>query len=75
MTIKQSPFFLHSEMIECFRQLSVDPDCRAIVLTGAGKIFTAGKNMLSGSIILLVIFSHVAYIGLDDNTAAMLGLI
>lgn len=31
-------------MVECFLQISEDADCRAVVLTGAGKIFTAGQH-------------------------------
>jgi len=31
-------------MVECFQQISEDADCRAVVLTGAGKIFTAGQH-------------------------------
>lgn len=30
------------EMVECFNQLSTDPECRVVVLTGAGPVFTAG---------------------------------
>lgn len=33
----------HREIRECFSKISNDADCRAVVLTGAGKIFTAGK--------------------------------
>ena len=32
------------EMVECFHQISDDSECRAVVLTGAGKLFTAGWN-------------------------------
>ncbi|KAJ7357768.1 Putative enoyl CoA hydratase [Desmophyllum pertusum] len=34
------------EMVECFRQIGDDSDCRAVVLTGAGKIFTAGLDLM-----------------------------
>lgn len=34
------------EMVECFQQISEDTDCRAVVLTGAGKIFTAGLDLM-----------------------------
>jgi len=37
---------VHREMVECFQQISEDADCRAVVLTGAGKIFTAGQHSL-----------------------------
>jgi len=33
-----------TEMIECFKKLSVDPDCRVVVLSGAGRMFTAGLD-------------------------------
>ena len=33
------------EMVECFHQISDDSECRAVVLTGAGKLFTAGWNV------------------------------
>lgn len=33
------------DMIACFNQLSNDSDCRAVVLSGAGKIFTAGLDL------------------------------
>lgn len=38
-------------MAECFRTVSEDPDCRVVVLSGNGKHFTSGidlMNMLSG---------------------------
>ncbi|XP_067680034.1 delta(3,5)-Delta(2,4)-dienoyl-CoA isomerase, mitochondrial-like [Haliotis asinina] len=34
------------EMVECFNYLDGDSECRAVVLTGAGKIFTAGLDMV-----------------------------
>ncbi|KAK7103779.1 delta(3,5)-Delta(2,4)-dienoyl-CoA isomerase, mitochondrial-like [Littorina saxatilis] len=33
------------EMRECFSQLAEDTDCRAVVLSGAGKIFTSGLDL------------------------------
>ncbi|XP_038074273.1 delta(3,5)-Delta(2,4)-dienoyl-CoA isomerase, mitochondrial-like isoform X2 [Patiria miniata] len=36
----------YREMRECFRQLAVDGDCRVVVLTGAGKMFTAGLDLM-----------------------------
>lgn len=33
------------EMVECFKQIADDSNCRAVVLTGAGKIFTAGLDL------------------------------
>lgn len=35
------------EIKECFTSLSDNPDCRVIVLTGAGKHFTAGLDLNS----------------------------
>ncbi|PNJ18752.1 ECH1 isoform 14, partial [Pongo abelii] len=29
------------EMVECFNKISRDADCRAVVISGAGKMFTA----------------------------------
>lgn len=44
-------FFLlnlnNSELEQCFKQLNESPDCRAIVLSGAGKHFTAGLDLQS----------------------------
>ena len=28
--------------MECFQAISVDKDCRAVVVSGAGKMFTSG---------------------------------
>ncbi|KAM6289228.1 delta(3,5)-Delta(2,4)-dienoyl-CoA isomerase, mitochondrial [Aegotheles albertisi] len=33
------------EMVECFRDISEDPSCRAVVISGAGKVFTAGIDL------------------------------
>ncbi|XP_060069005.1 delta(3,5)-Delta(2,4)-dienoyl-CoA isomerase, mitochondrial-like isoform X2 [Ylistrum balloti] len=35
-----------SEMRTCFQQLNADSDCRVIVLSGAGKVFTAGLDLM-----------------------------
>ncbi|ALC49982.1 CG9577, partial [Drosophila busckii] len=35
------------EIKECFEHLAINPDCRAIVLTGAGKHFCAGIDLTS----------------------------
>ncbi|XP_041796553.1 delta(3,5)-Delta(2,4)-dienoyl-CoA isomerase, mitochondrial isoform X2 [Chelmon rostratus] len=34
-----------SEMVDCFNELAVDPDCRVVVVSGAGRIFTAGIDL------------------------------
>lgn len=31
----------------CFEKISSDPDCRSVVFSGAGKMFTAGTCILS----------------------------
>jgi len=33
------------EMVVCFNKVAVDPDCRAVVFSGAGKMFTAGIDL------------------------------
>jgi len=35
--------FLFREFKECFENLSMNPDCRVVVLSAAGKAFCAGK--------------------------------
>ncbi|KAM4566341.1 delta(3,5)-Delta(2,4)-dienoyl-CoA isomerase, mitochondrial isoform 2-T4 [Odontesthes bonariensis] len=35
-----------SEMVECFNEIADDPDCRVVVVSGAGKIFTAGIDLM-----------------------------
>ncbi|KAF3818192.1 hypothetical protein GH733_012500 [Mirounga leonina] len=34
------------EMVECFNKIAQDPDCRAVVISGAGKSFTAGIDLM-----------------------------
>uniref|UniRef100_A0A0B7BF52 Delta(3,5)-Delta(2,4)-dienoyl-CoA isomerase, mitochondrial n=2 Tax=Arion vulgaris TaxID=1028688 RepID=A0A0B7BF52_9EUPU len=34
-----------AEMVECFNKLAVDQDCRVIILSGAGKMFTSGLDV------------------------------
>ena len=36
--------FVFSEMVECFEKITDDQDCRVAVLSGAGKLFTAGEH-------------------------------
>ena len=33
------------EMTECFKTISQDQDCRAVIITGNGKHFTAGLDL------------------------------
>ncbi|XP_021562859.1 delta(3,5)-Delta(2,4)-dienoyl-CoA isomerase, mitochondrial [Carlito syrichta] len=35
-----------SEMVECFNKIAKDADCRAVVISGAGKMFTAGIDFM-----------------------------
>lgn len=44
-TIQYCFSFISSEIGECFENLSTDGDCRVIVLTGSGKLFTAGIDL------------------------------
>ncbi|XP_028680458.1 delta(3,5)-Delta(2,4)-dienoyl-CoA isomerase, mitochondrial [Erpetoichthys calabaricus] len=34
------------EMVECFNAIAADTDCRAVVVSGAGKCFTAGIDLM-----------------------------
>ncbi|KAL1769228.1 delta3,5-Delta2,4-dienoyl-CoA isomerase, mitochondrial [Sigmodon hispidus] len=34
------------ELVECFQKISEDSDCRAVVISGAGKMFTAGIDIV-----------------------------
>ncbi|XP_072316117.1 delta(3,5)-Delta(2,4)-dienoyl-CoA isomerase, mitochondrial [Eucyclogobius newberryi] len=35
-----------SEMVSCFSQIEDDPDCRVVLVSGAGKLFTAGIDLM-----------------------------
>lgn len=35
-----------SEMVDCFNEIAGDPDCRVVVVSGAGKTFTAGIDLM-----------------------------
>ncbi|NWT49234.1 ECH1 protein, partial [Chroicocephalus maculipennis] len=49
------------EMVECFQDIGQDPSCRAVVISGAGKIFTAGLDLVEmGGGLLLVEGEDVA---------------
>ncbi|XP_072126034.1 delta(3,5)-Delta(2,4)-dienoyl-CoA isomerase, mitochondrial isoform X2 [Mobula birostris] len=37
---------LWREMVECFTQVSQDSDCRVVVISGAGPLFTAGIDLM-----------------------------
>ncbi|XP_030633611.1 delta(3,5)-Delta(2,4)-dienoyl-CoA isomerase, mitochondrial [Chanos chanos] len=49
-----------SEMVECFNQIALDSECRAVVVSGAGKMFTAGIDLMD-------IASDVLQPGGDDT--------
>ncbi|XP_007491846.1 delta(3,5)-Delta(2,4)-dienoyl-CoA isomerase, mitochondrial [Monodelphis domestica] len=34
------------EMVECFNKIAQDPNCRAVVFSGAGKMFTSGIDLI-----------------------------
>lgn len=34
------------ELVECFQKISKDSDCRAVVVSGAGKMFTSGIDLM-----------------------------
>ncbi|XP_076988057.1 delta(3,5)-Delta(2,4)-dienoyl-CoA isomerase, mitochondrial isoform X2 [Tamandua tetradactyla] len=34
------------EMVECFNKIAQDADCRAVVISGAGKMFTSGIDLM-----------------------------
>ncbi|KAE8294919.1 Delta(3,5)-Delta(2,4)-dienoyl-CoA isomerase, mitochondrial [Larimichthys crocea] len=34
-----------SEMVDCFNEIAMNSDCRVVVLSGAGKFFTAGIDL------------------------------
>lgn len=34
------------EMVECFEKIAEDPDCRAVVISGAGKMFSTGLDLI-----------------------------
>lgn len=34
------------ELVECFQKISKDSDCRAVVVSGAGKMFTSGIDIM-----------------------------
>lgn len=35
-----------NEMVECFNKIAQDEDCRAVVISGAGKTFTSGIDLM-----------------------------
>ncbi|BFZ06825.1 hypothetical protein BsWGS_09862 [Bradybaena similaris] len=39
-----------AEMVDCFNKLAIDPDCRVVVLSGAGKSFTSGLDLMDSGV-------------------------
>ncbi|XP_051018768.1 LOW QUALITY PROTEIN: delta(3,5)-Delta(2,4)-dienoyl-CoA isomerase, mitochondrial [Acomys russatus] len=37
------------ELVECFQKISKDSDCRAVVISGAGKMFTSGIDLMDAA--------------------------
>lgn len=35
------------EMVELFNELAGNPDCRVVVFSGAGRMFTAGRSPIT----------------------------
>ncbi|KAL2095535.1 hypothetical protein ACEWY4_007683 [Coilia grayii] len=35
-----------SEMVDCFNQIASDSECRVVIVSGAGKMFTAGIDLM-----------------------------
>lgn len=35
-----------SEMVDCFSQIALDSECRVVIVSGAGKIFTSGIDLM-----------------------------
>nr|XP_006130873.1 delta(3,5)-Delta(2,4)-dienoyl-CoA isomerase, mitochondrial [Pelodiscus sinensis] len=43
------------EMVECFSKIAQDPECHAVVVSGAGKLFTAGIDLMEmGSVFVMM---------------------
>jgi hypothetical protein len=49
-------------MRDCFTKLATDQDCRAVVLSGAGKMFTAGEFWALEGLLVIMMFFLAAYI-------------
>ncbi|XP_023142429.1 delta(3,5)-Delta(2,4)-dienoyl-CoA isomerase, mitochondrial isoform X1 [Amphiprion ocellaris] len=47
------------EMVECFTEIAEDRDCRVVLVSGAGKMFTAGMDLMD--------FAEDAFQPGDDN--------
>lgn len=45
MIIRMPIFFFFREIGTCFKELEDSSDCRVVILTGAGKAFSAGIDL------------------------------
>jgi delta(3,5)-delta(2,4)-dienoyl-CoA isomerase len=43
-----------TEIGDVFTKLSLDPDCRVVVLSGAGRMFSSGANTIDISNVILL---------------------
>ncbi|XP_002730784.1 delta(3,5)-Delta(2,4)-dienoyl-CoA isomerase, mitochondrial-like [Saccoglossus kowalevskii] len=41
------------EMVECFNGIAQDPNCRIVILTGAGRAFTSGLDVMDHADVLM----------------------
>ncbi|XP_025028963.1 delta(3,5)-Delta(2,4)-dienoyl-CoA isomerase, mitochondrial [Python bivittatus] len=49
------------EMVECFNKIAQDSECHAVVLSGAGKVFTSGIDLMEmGSVFVMAEGDDVA---------------
>uniref|UniRef100_A0A0K8RZS5 Delta(3,5)-Delta(2,4)-dienoyl-CoA isomerase, mitochondrial n=1 Tax=Crotalus horridus TaxID=35024 RepID=A0A0K8RZS5_CROHD len=49
------------EMVECFNKIAEDSECHAVVISGAGKMFTAGIDLMElGSVFMMAQGDDVA---------------
>ncbi|KAM8854075.1 delta(3,5)-Delta(2,4)-dienoyl-CoA isomerase, mitochondrial [Synchiropus picturatus] len=42
-----------SEMVDCFTQISEDPDCRVVLVSGAGRAFTSGLDLMDMASVIM----------------------
>ncbi|KAG6928176.1 enoyl-CoA hydratase 1, partial [Chelydra serpentina] len=43
------------EMVQCFNKITQDSECRAVVVSGAGKLFTAGIDLMEMSSVFVMV--------------------
>ena len=54
--------YFGSEMTTCFDNISVDSQCRSVILSGAGKIFSAGQRFCSAHHYAFIIYIYHHFI-------------